>query len=164
MSGSLGSQCPSCHKCFVNDSLVLRHMNNPRTSCATWSDFSGSQGQLHNPADRHAFHDDNETPPDDEITSNNETSDSYASTATYYEDIHPNVPFIFGSGPGFMNVFNADPHTEKRRGNIYYPFSSKEEWGLASWLLCSGLSMRAIDDFLSLPIVSLKMTNHSPAD
>jgi hypothetical protein len=72
----------------------------------------------------------------------------------YYEEFHPNIPLIFGSGPGFMDIFNADNHNEKRKENLYYPFSSKGEWGLASWLLSSGLSMRAIDDFLSLPIVS----------
>jgi hypothetical protein len=55
-----------------------------------------------------------------------------------------------------MDGFNADPYAEKRSGNVYHPFSSKEEWGLASWLLCSGLSMRAVDDFLALPIVSLE--------
>ena len=56
--------------------------------------------------------------------------------------------------PDFINIFNADQHAEKRRDNIYYPFSSKEEWSLALWLLCSRLSMRAINNFLSLPIVS----------
>jgi hypothetical protein len=72
----------------------------------------------------------------------------------YYEEFHPNVPLIFGSGPGFMDIFDADNHNEKRKENLYYPFSLKGEWGIALWLLSSGLSMRAIDDFLSLPIVS----------
>ena len=71
----------------------------------------------------------------------------------YYEELHPNVPLILGTGPGFVDVFNVDRHAEKRKENLYFPFSSKEEWGLASWLLSSGLSMRAIDDFLALPIV-----------
>jgi hypothetical protein len=75
----------------------------------------------------------------------------------HYENIHPNHPSIFGSGPGFMDAFNSGPSAEKRGVNIYYPFSSKEEWSLASWLLCSGLSMRAINDFLALPIVSLEV-------
>ena len=78
------------------------------------------------------------------------------SSMGHYEELHPTEPFIFGSGPGFTDVFNMDRHAEKRRENLYYPFSSKGEWGLASWLLCSGLSMRAIDDFLALPIVRCK--------
>lgn len=159
MPGFLDRQCPSCHRRFPDDSLVLRHMNNPRTSCITWFDLlestSTSPGQSHHPADRRTSHD-NEAgyhgpTHDDEPTRNHHTP-----TATHYEDIHPNTPFIFGSGPGFMDVFNADHRAEKRRENLYYPFSSKEEWGLASWLLRSGLSMRAIDDFLTLPIVSLE--------
>jgi hypothetical protein len=73
-----------------------------------------------------------------------------------YEDSHPNTPWIYGSGTGFMDVFNSDHHAEERKGNLYYPFSSKEEWSLASWLSRSGLSMRAIDDFLALPLVCFK--------
>lgn len=156
MSILLDGQCPSCQQRFPNDSGVLRHMNNPRTSCMTWFDFleSVSPGRSHQPADGHAS-------PDDE-TSDETANNSHMSTAVHYEDIHPNTPLIFGSGPGFMDVFNADCHAEKRRTNLYYPFSSKEEWGLSSWLLRSGLSMRAIDDFLALPIVSPKKHGSIP--
>lgn len=91
-----------------------------------------------------------------EVTNaNNNVSGYNVPTSMRYEDIHPNTSSVFGSGPGFMDRFDADPHAGERSENVYYPFSSKEEWGLASWLLCSGLSMRAIDDFLALPIVSL---------
>ena len=86
-----------------------------------------------------------------ESTYNNQATDH--SSIERFEDFHPNVPLIFGSSSGFVDLLNTDPHAEKRRENLYYPFSSKAEWGLASWLLCSGLSMRAIDDFLGLPIV-----------
>ena len=88
----------------------------------------------------------------DETTHENEAATN--SGAEDYEELHPNMPLILGSGPGFINTFNTDQHAEKRRENLFFPFSSKAEWGLASWLLCSGLSMRAIDDFLSLHIVS----------
>lgn len=83
--------------------------------------------------------------------------DEATSNSGYHEELHPNTPFIFGFGPGFIDIFNSDPHAEKRKENLYYPFSSKDEWGLASWLLCSGLSMRAIDSFLALHIVSRKV-------
>ena len=153
MSASLDSQCPSCHRRFSNESLVLRHMNNPRTSCMTWFDFleSMSPERPHSPANRHTSPDDGTNNND---TDNEAANNSNMSATTRYEDIHPNTPFIFGSGPGFMDTFNTDRHAEKRRGNLYYPFSSKAEWGLASWLLCSGLSMKSIDSFLALPIVS----------
>lgn len=42
----------------------------------------------------------------------------------------------------------------ERSVNIYYPFSLKEEWSLAQWSLYSRLLMRAINEFLALPIAS----------
>jgi hypothetical protein len=60
----------------------------------------------------------------------------------------------FGKGSSFMNRFDSDEHAEKRQENLYYPFSSKDEWALASFLLKSGLSMTAIDEFLHLVLVS----------
>ena len=126
-------------------------MNHPWTSCLSLSDFLKSTGcpdrQTSPPQQNH-----NETPTSDEPSCTTESTDH--SRGVYPEDPHPNLPHIFGSGSDFIDVFNADQHTEKRRDNIYYPFSSKEEWSLALWLLCSGLLMRAINDFLSLPIVS----------
>ena len=149
---SFNGQCPSCHKHFSGDSSVLRHMNNPHTSCMTWFDFLKS---LHSPiAEPSPTSNDNGSRPGDKTTGDNETANH--SRAHHFKDIHPNVPHIFGSGPGFADILNFDPHAEKRRENLYYPFSSKVEWGLASWLLHSGLSMRAIDEFLSLPIVRPK--------
>lgn len=154
MASSLGGQCPSCHKRFTCESSVLRHMNNPRTSCMNWFSFVESTvrpdvqiSPAYQQNQSEAYH-------DDRPTHDNEAAGNLS--PEYYEELHPNVPFVFGSGPGFVDVFNTDRHAEKRKDNLYYPFSSKAEWGLASWLLCSGLSMRAIDGFLALPIVSPK--------
>ena len=148
-SPSFHSQCPSCHKRFARDSDVLRHMNHPRTSCTSMFDFLES---THHPDRRTSTTSQQDRDGPDEPDFN--TNATSGLTPEYYEELHPNVPLVFGSGPGFVDAFNADRHTEKRKENLYYPFSSKGEWGLASWLLCSGLSMRAIDDFLALPIVS----------
>ena len=163
MSASLGALCPSCGKEFPTDSLVLRHMNNPQTSCQSWLQFSTSTAQEDPdpPATAHPTPNsrtDADAPDRNENTGNeNEiTSDCDTSVNTHYEDVHPNTPLSFGSGPTFMDQFDTDPLASQRQENIYFPFSSKEEWGLASWLLCSGLSMRAIDDFLALPIVSFQ--------
>src|SRR5882762_4127009 len=57
-------------------------------------------------------------------------------------------------GHTFMDVFDADPHADKRVENLYYPFASKQDWEMASWLLRSGLSMAAVDRFLRLELVS----------
>ncbi|KAI6146028.1 hypothetical protein BKA82DRAFT_3981096 [Pisolithus tinctorius] len=56
-----------------------------------------------------------------------------------------------------MDKFNGDQFSNLRASNLYYPFNSHNEWELASWLLRSGLSMRAIDSFLSLSIISLSL-------
>jgi len=53
-------------------------------------------------------------------------------------------------GPVFQ-----DQYSSFRKENLYYPFASWVDWQLASWLLCSHLSMAAIDSFLSLELVRL---------
>ena len=153
---SFNGQCPSCHKYFSRDSSVLHHMNNPHTSCMTWFDFLES---LHPPTSQPPPSLHNEARPSNE-TGDNDEATNYSSIG-HFENLHPNIPHIFGSGPRFTDILNSDPHAEKRRENLYLPFSSKAEWGLASWLLCSGLSMQAIDDFLNLPIVGPKQFCHS---
>ena len=161
MPASLGALCPSCGKRFSMDSLVLRHMNNPQTSCQDWLQFSTSMAQEdpNPPATARPTHtsrtNSNAADENEDIGDENEdTGDCNMSVDAHHEDVHPNTPSLFGSGPTFMNRFDTDPLAARRQSNLYFPFSSKEEWGLASWLLCSGLSMRAIDDFLALPIVS----------
>ena len=155
MSISLESRCPSCHKDFPNDSLVLRHMNNPRTSCQSWLQFLSSI-DLGVSGHSTTVHPSTRSGTNDAANRNENSSDNDTSTATHYEDVHPNTPSFFGSGPAFMDKFSTDPYADKRRENLYYPFLSKGEWALASWLICSGLSMRAIDDLLALPIVSFQ--------
>lgn len=50
-----------------------------------------------------------------------------------------------------------EKNSEQQRKDNEVPwalFESVEEWELAKWLLTSGLSQRAVDDFLRLRIVS----------
>jgi hypothetical protein len=60
---------------------------------------------------------------------------------------------MFGMGRTFLDDFNADPYGPEREVNLYYPFASKAEWELASFLLLSGVSMANITSFLSLKLV-----------
>jgi hypothetical protein len=60
----------------------------------------------------------------------------------------------YGAGVTFMSEFGRDQHAAKRVENLYYPFASKDELELASFLLRSNLSMASIDSFLSLKLVS----------
>lgn len=53
-----------------------------------------------------------------------------------------------------MDDFFANKHGSLHKENLFYPFASWEDWQLGSWLLRSGLSMVAINKFLSLDLVS----------
>jgi hypothetical protein len=62
---------------------------------------------------------------------------------------------IMGVGLSFMDRFHLDTFTENRKTNIYYPFASRDDWSMASYLLRSGLSMKKIDEYLSLSMVRI---------
>ena len=61
----------------------------------------------------------------------------------------------YGAGMTFMQQFESDQFSEERKQNLYYPFASRSEWELAAFLLRSGLSMAAVDTFLSLTLVRI---------
>ena len=69
-------------------------------------------------------------------------------------DFYDGAAVRCGCGQTFLDWFNVDKFKEERNHNIYYPFASRQEWEMGSWLLRSGLSMSAIDKFFSLDIVS----------
>jgi len=60
----------------------------------------------------------------------------------------------YGRGKTFVSEFFTDKYADLRHDNIFYPFASQGDWQLGSWLLRSGLSMAAINSFLSLDLVS----------
>ncbi|KAG1742943.1 hypothetical protein EDD22DRAFT_851565 [Suillus occidentalis] len=57
-------------------------------------------------------------------------------------------------GSTFLDLFDADEYTECRVDNLYYLFTSKEEWEVADYLLRLSLSMAAMDEFLKLSMQS----------
>ena len=58
-------------------------------------------------------------------------------------------------GTTFLDIFNEDRFAEIcDSDNLYYPFANRPEWELVEYLLTSGLSMAAINRFLSLLLVS----------
>lgn len=72
---------------------------------------------------------------------------------------YPDVAETYGHGPTYIDLFNTDQHATKRLETQYWPFASKGDWEMGSWLLRSGLSMRTIDDFLCLEKVQLFIFN-----
>lgn len=63
---------------------------------------------------------------------------------------------VYGHGLTSMDKFNADKYASIRKTQLYYPFASRAEWELASFLMESSLSMAAIDRFLKLELVRSK--------
>jgi hypothetical protein len=60
---------------------------------------------------------------------------------------------VFGNGQTCLDLFDEDEYADARQTNLYYPFASRPEWELASFLLKSDLSREAIDQFLKLQLV-----------
>lgn len=68
-------------------------------------------------------------------------------------DLYEGSARISSAGDDFLDRFDQDVHAHERIKNPYYPFLSKVEWELASFLLRSDMSMKRIDEFLKLELV-----------
>lgn len=91
----------------------------------------------------------------DIVDTSDERHGSTSSNLTDTTQTFPSAGRTYGIGQTFMNNFEADQYAHHRKSNLYYPFASRAEWQLGSWLLQSELSMRAIDEFMHLDLVSL---------
>ena len=84
----------------------------------------------------------------------NEVVGTHEHTTTgLYIEYHPNAGQPLGRGFTFMDQFDSDRFSDLRTENLYYPFSSRLDWEVGAWLLRSGLSMSAVNDFMNLEIV-----------
>lgn len=86
-----------------------------------------------------------------------DTTPPPTSTGAYYSEAFPAAGATYGRGKTFMHTFDADQFSSQRQTNLFYPFASESEWQTASFLLRSGMSTRAIDEFFTLPLVSYKL-------
>ncbi|KAG1734062.1 uncharacterized protein EDB91DRAFT_1238466 [Suillus paluster] len=77
---------------------------------------------------------------------------SQASEKPYIEHFR-DAAKVYRCGQTFLDRFNMDPYAVHRKDNLYYPFMSRQDWELGSVLLCSSLSMAAMDEFLGLKLV-----------
>ncbi|KAJ4484164.1 hypothetical protein C8J55DRAFT_426296 [Lentinula edodes] len=64
----------------------------------------------------------------------------------------PGAGKVVSCGATYLDGFNDDRFSEERKENLYYPFSSRPEWEMASFLLKSSLSMQEIDNYLQLEL------------
>ena len=59
----------------------------------------------------------------------------------------------------FMASFDKDAFAEECKANLFYPFASRGNWEVASWLFNSGLSQTSINKYLSLKLVRIMTSN-----
>ena len=83
-----------------------------------------------------------------------EQSVPHSQFKNYYTEVYPGTAQMYRKGSTLMDKFNEDKHATMQKDNLYYPWASQPEWGLASFLLSSSLSMATVDKFLSLNLVS----------
>ena len=160
-------RCPSCGKGgFTSPEAVSRHMSQPKSGCSTWFDnlvriredlqaggrHNGPNGLHTAPYDESLGHlGEYNQWDDDEMLDGAQEEDPQSSSIEYF----PGAAKTYSGGSTFLNKFDTDEFSSCRSSNIYYPFASRGDWQLGSWLLRSGLSMSAMDTLLSLDLVCL---------
>lgn len=174
------SRCPRCYKKFKDQAATLNHLNQPYSSCRTHYEeliqvADALQSHVRDPDTIHANFETEEQPQcpspmdvdlDDEepeVTTgdlhinNCPTASHFRPTAaSFHVDEYPNAAKVFDYGGTYMDKFDRDSYAQHRKDHLYYPFASRDEWEVASFLLRSQLSMGAIDRFLKLELVSLQ--------
>ena len=164
--------CPSCNQKFKS---VIEHLANPSTSCRPWfGDLISISETLAKQLTKQTLPPsvplspslpDNEMPLSDYEDSSFMPMDFEMGNTSpplgggmqkdgYFVTMHPNTPLVKEGGKTFMDKFDSDQFADQRRQNLYYPFANRDDWEMAYWLLNSGLSMVAINKFLSLKLVS----------
>lgn len=175
----VSQRCPQCSRKFKDYRSVLCHMNQPLGSCRSYTQelttIREALAQYRSrkqaatitvpEADDHLSDDPmdwsngfEELGEQDMREQNMGDQDMDEPSEDFVEEF-VGAGEIYGRGTTFLNIFDNDPHASKHVDNLYYPFASKDEWELASFLLQSGMSMASINSFLSLTIVSFNNFN-----
>lgn len=169
--------CSRCGKKFQDTARVLNHMNQPFSSCRTYfEEVLQIAEALPNPrhpsnplsdlvddpgADYRTLYSNSERvpppepiPPPEDVLMNDATDPNVLNNNPFFAEFYPGASCTYGTGKTFLDVFDEDRFAKERSGLLYYPFASKDEWEMASFLLRSGLSMAAMDKFFKLGLVS----------
>lgn len=154
-----GLSCPRCGAGpFKKEASLLKHMNHPFSKCASLIHTAPAPEEAtpNNPS--------LQTPLTDYV-------DPDGWPENYPEDVADPVPIqeepisasrfepfpsaskTFGRAQSFMDQFDSDRYASERKNNLYFPWASKGDYALGAWLLRSGLSMQAINEFLALELV-----------
>ncbi|KAJ7302442.1 hypothetical protein DFH08DRAFT_1089772 [Mycena albidolilacea] len=172
-------ECPNCHQPFTLSSSVLKHLNHPRSSCIPWynrmhelaisGDPSAEEYQRKlrralGESERARGYETRSEPMDMDLPIPGEGGEDWGDTNMDFgrdspvggsntdPDVEefPNAAQPIGSGQTFMEWVDSDQFAPDRQKNIYYPFASKAEWEMASFLMRSSMTMKDIDDFFKL--------------
>lgn len=164
-------RCPRCGKRCKTDAKVVRHLNQPGSSCAKLIDdlilislplqpqlpqvlpSDGKQDGTDIPVDS-TYNDHYPTESGIDVEMTLDDSDKGPRQGSQYREDFTGAAEVYGTGKSFMGKFDSDGLAEQRKENLYYPFASKVDWEMASFLLRSRMSMAMIDDFLKLESVS----------
>ncbi|KAG1747998.1 uncharacterized protein EDB91DRAFT_1235850 [Suillus paluster] len=144
-------QCPSCGKDgFKTDTAVAHHMSQPCSGCNSWLDEL-IRLKSHLPPEDDPMESDNDVRGGGwDEASGTPMKDIEEQMHGEVTDYFPGAAETYGMGHMFLGLFNTNENSVYHKTNLYYPFSCKQDWEIASWLLHSGLSMGKIDTFLSL--------------
>jgi hypothetical protein len=175
-------RCPRCIKRFKDQATLLKHMNQPISSCLThFQELLDIANTLQTKATTPAQLTDHQLG-EEPLSFMDTTDDPFSApladsvhasfspseaprrnTKTVQNPLriekHPTAGQVFGRGETFMDKFDNDDHASARsNGFLYYPFASRHEWELASFLLRSSMSLADIDCFLRLQLVSFTLS------
>jgi len=125
----------------------------PSPSLQDWAPYSGSDSIHDQDQDQDLLSVDPLSEHMDVDQGNDERDQRPNSPRPPFRVNYPRASQTYGKGASFMDLFDQDSHALERRSQLYYPFASKNEWEIASFLLRSNLSMKSIDNFLKLQMV-----------
>lgn len=171
-------RCPQCCRKFKDSRAVLSHINQPTASCFGYQEkkrslsdelehyrhrkrpritepLLSSDTTLHpeqQPQDDNGARF-NTVPVEPEDLGGLDVENPPVDERNFFVEKFPGAAEIFGASATFMDQFDQDPYSMERINNIFYPFASRSEWELASYLLRSDLSMASLDKYLSLTLV-----------
>lgn len=84
----------------------------------------------------------------DGLSSDDEPPTSKGRTETY-----PSAAKTYGKGRTIMQEIDEDNSVPEAKNNVYYPFTSRQDFEMGAWLSQSNVSMSQIDDFLKLSYI-----------
>ena len=142
--------CPYCGKQFED---VLRHLNHRESNCSSWfTALPPGPARSVSPLPPEPMDTANDISPPPSLV-NPEPTGNVALGPQLLRVDFPHAGKIYGRTKSFIDRLNDNQYASHRVQNPYYPFADQEEWELGSFLLCSGMSMQKVDEFLRLKLV-----------